>query len=266
MIPYFEWRTVPLGPLTLQVWGFFAAVGVVIGAWFAMHQAKKRGLDVEAFESMAFLVVIASFLGARLFHVLFYEPAFYFAHPLEILSVWNGGLSSFGGFAGAAAAFFLHLRRSKLPLLKTADVLTAALPLGLGCGRIGCFLIHDHPGTLAYGAGKWLAVNYPDGQRYDLGMLLGIFDFLMFGAFLILLRKPRKDGFYFALFMIAYGPVRFLLDFLRVIDVRYFGLTPAQYACLPLFGAGCYLMVRTRTQKGEDGDRKGSAVVLSDTR
>lgn len=246
MIPYFEWKTIPLGPVSIQVWGFCAAVGVVLGVLFAVRQAKRRGLDAEAFESMAFWIVISAFIGARLFHVLFYEPAYYLAHPVEILSIWKGGLSSFGGFAGAAAAFFLCLRKSKLPLLKTADALSIALPLGLGCGRVGCFLIHDHPGTLAYGAGKWLAVNYPDGPRYDLGMLLGLFDFLLFGAFLLLLKKPRKDGYYFALFMTVYGPVRFLLDFLRILDVRYFGLTPAQYGSIAIFGAGVWLMSRIR--------------------
>lgn len=268
MIPYFEWRVIQLGPLTLQVWGLFAAIGVIFGAWFAMNQARKRGLDAAKFERLVFSVIVWAFVGARVFHILFYAPGYYFQNPAEILKVWHGGLSSFGGFIGAALAFFsnfpplgkrghppsLKLRLTSgefLPLLPTADSLASALPLGLGCGRIGCFLIHDHPGTLAYGAGKWLAVNYPDGPRYDLGLFLGIFDFLLFGAFLWLLRKPRKDGFYFALFMTAYGPVRFLLDFLRATDLpgsdtRYFGLTPAQYGSITLFLLGARMLRSAR--------------------
>ncbi len=244
MIPYVEWRTFVLGPLHLQVWGLWAAVGVVAGALFAIRQAQLRALDSGAFESLLFRIVIAAFIGARLFHVLFYEPAYYLVHPFEAIEVWKGGLSSFGGFAGAAAAFFLSVRGLRLPLFKTADALVTALPLALGCGRVGCFLIHDHPGTLAYGAGKWLAVAYPDGPRYDLGMLLGVFDFLLFGVFLLLLRRPRQEGFYFALLMLVYGPIRFLLDFLRVIDVRYVGLTPGQYGSIALCIAGMLLMKR----------------------
>lgn len=255
MIPYFEWKTIALGPVTIYVWGVFAALGVVLGVWFAAREGKKRGLDAVRLEALACWMVLWAFIGARLFHVIFYAPAYYWAHPLESLAVWNGGFSSFGGFFGAAAYFFWQIKKTGLPLLKTADAFAAALPLGLGCGRIGCFLIHDHPGTLAYGAGKWLAVNYQDGPRYDLGLLLGIFDFLMFGAFLILLRKPRRDGFFFALFMLVYGPARFLLDFLRAIDVRYGGLTPAQYGSISIFCAGIWLMTRIHTRRLEDANR-----------
>ncbi len=244
MIPYVEWKTVALGPVTLQVWGFFAALGVVAASAYAMRVAKRKGLDAQKVESLILWTIVWAFVGARLLHVLAYDPFWYAAHPFEILKVWNGGLSSFGGFFGAAAAFFWHMRTSDLPLLKTADTLVQALPLGLACGRVGCFLIHDHPGTLAHGLGKFVAVNYPDAPRYDLGLLLGVFDMLLFGTFFLLLRKPRRDGFLFALFMIVYGPVRFMLDFLRVVDVRYGGLTPGQYASVALFAAGVWLLSR----------------------
>ena len=100
-------------------------------------------------------------------------------------------------FFGAAVMAWWRIRKLGLPFLKTADIAVPATVLGLGCGRIGCFLIHDHPGTLAHGAGKWFAVNYPDGPRYDLGLLLGAFDFLMFGALLYrapLLRRRASRG------------------------------------------------------------------------
>jgi phosphatidylglycerol:prolipoprotein diacylglycerol transferase len=244
VIPYLEWKTFAIGPLTLQVWGLFAAIGVILGALFARGEAKRRGLDADKIETLAIWTVFLAFLGARLFHVIFYEPAFYFSHPLEILSVWKGGLSSFGGFFGAFIAFLWKGRAFGLQFLKTADVLVPAAALGLGCGRVGCFLIHDHPGTLAYGAGKWLAVSYSDGARYDLGLLLGVLDFLLFVAFLALSRKPRRDGFHFAWMLIVYAPVRFGLDFLRTVDSRYAGLTPGQYGSILLFFTGLFVMLR----------------------
>ena len=250
MIPYLEWKTFALGPLTLQVWGLFAAIGVVAGVLWARRGARRKGMDVDAVESLAFWTVVAAFVGARLFHVFLYEPAYYLARPLEILSVWKGGFSSFGGFFGATAAVALRLKAAKLPFLKAADVLVPAATLGLGCGRIGCFLIHDHPGTLAHEGWRWIAVRYPDGPRYDLGLLLGVFDFLLFAAFLSLERKRRGEGWTLAVFLLAYAPVRFGLDFLRTVDVRYAGLTPAQLLCVPLFVLGIRLARRSLARDG----------------
>lgn len=244
MIPYVEWRTIPLGPLTLQVWGLFAAVGVVAAVLWATREAKRKGMDAAKIESLAFWTILAAFAGARVFHVLFYEPGYYVAHPSEILSVWKGGFSSFGGFFGAAAFAAWRIRKLGLGFLKVADVAMPATVLGLGCGRIGCFLIHDHPGTLAHGAWEWAAVRYPEGPRYDLGLLLAVFDFLLFGLFLIMARKPRRDGWTLALFLLAYAPVRFALDFLRTADIRYAGLTPGQYGSVLLFCAGLFVMLR----------------------
>ncbi|MEK7545504.1 MAG: prolipoprotein diacylglyceryl transferase family protein [Patescibacteria group bacterium] len=244
MIPYLEWKTFALGPLTLQVWGLFAAVGVVAGTLFALREARRKGLDVAKTESLAFWTVFLAFVGARVFHAAFYEPAWYVAHPLDIVRIWKGGFSSFGGFFGAFGAFLWKGRALGLPFLKTADVLTPAATLGLGCGRIGCFLIHDHPGTLAHGAGNWLAVNYPDAPRYDLGLLLGVLDFALFGAYLALRRTTRPDGFYLAWLLMAYAPARFGLDFLRTVDIRYAGLTPGQYGSMLLFGVGLFVILR----------------------
>ncbi|HTK60326.1 MAG TPA: prolipoprotein diacylglyceryl transferase [Candidatus Baltobacteraceae bacterium] len=244
MIPYVAWKTIALGPVTLQVWGLFAAIGVVSAAALGSRLAKRKGLDAGKIESLAFWTIVAAFIGARAFHVLFYEPGYYFAHPGEILSVWKGGLSSFGGFFGAAIVAAWRIRRLGLPFWKTADIAVPATVLGLGCGRIGCFLIHDHPGTLAHGAGRWFAVNYPDGPRYDLGLLLGAVDFALFGAMLLLMRKPRPEGSMLVLFLLAYAPIRFGLDFLRAVDVRYAGLTPGQYGSVLLFIIGLFMMRR----------------------
>ncbi len=256
MIPYFEWSVVPLGSLTFRVWGFFAALGVVSASWYALREARRQGLDAARLETTVLWMIAWAFLGARVIHITAYEPSFYLAHPFEALKVWHGGLSSFGGFLGAAISFFWQRRAEEFPLMKTADVLVRALPLGLGCGRIGCFLIHDHPGTLAHGAGKWFAVAYPDGARYDLGLLLGALDFLLFGIFFALARKSRQEGYYFVLFMLVYGPARFALDFLRSADARYFGLTPGQYGSLALFFLGWYLATRIRTGGMHDGESR----------
>jgi len=146
----------------------------------------------------------------------------------------------FGGFVGAAVAFFWYARRYALDWISYADALIWGLPLGCGIGRIGCFLIHDHPGTLT---NFFLGVNYPDGTtRHDLGLYLSLIGFATGGAFLYLNRKPRAPGFWFGMYMLIEAVVRFGLDFLRVADVRYLGLTPTQYLCLPLFFVALWML------------------------
>ena len=120
------------------------------------------------------------------------------------------------------------------------------MPVGLWIGRIGCFLIHDHPGTATDFA---LGVEYPDGVvRHDHGLYLSINGLLMAIVFFILARKERPTGFYIGLFSIWYGVVRFTLDYWRIGDVRYAGLTPAQYFSIALAVFGMWLLYRIKKQ------------------
>ena len=244
MIPYIHSEVYHLFGFQLRTWGTLIAIAYMVGTWMAWRRAKARGLQPDRVLDMAFWIFIAAFIGARLFHVLFYEPQYYWQHPLEAFDLRQPGYAIYGGFIGAAAAFFAYTKRQSLKALEYADVLIWGLPLGCGIGRIGCFLIHDHPGTLTHFV---LGVKYPDGSiRHDLGLYLSLVGFATALLFLWLNRKQRAPGFWFGTYMIIEGVVRFLLDFLRVVDVRYVGLTPAQYLSIPLIGVGVWLLYKTR--------------------
>jgi phosphatidylglycerol:prolipoprotein diacylglycerol transferase len=255
MIPYFELHVIPIGPLNIQVWGLFVSIGIVAGTWVATLAARRRGLDQNAVLDMVTRAVVAGLVGARLVHAFGYEPAAYLADPLKLLRVWEGGLSSAGAIAGAIAGVWAYARRRKLELRPYIEVLAFAAPLTYGCGRVGCFLIHDHPGTLS---SSFLAVQFPAGPRLDHGLLLAVFAFALFGAFVLLCKRApafiRRTG-YTPLLMLCYGGVRFVLDFFRsrdlaISDARYLGLTPAQYGCLLLFAWGAWLLAaRLRTSR-----------------
>jgi phosphatidylglycerol:prolipoprotein diacylglycerol transferase len=174
-----------------------------------------------------------------------YEPGFLLAHPLNALDPRRPGFAIFGGFFGAALAFSFYVRRHALDWMSYADTLIWGLPWGCGIGRIGCFLIHDHPGTLTHFV---LGVKYPDGStRHDLGLYLSLIGFVTGAVFLFLRHRRRAPGFWLAAYMLVEALVRFSLDFLRVADARYFGLTPTQYLTVPLFIAGVWLL-RTRSR------------------
>ena len=175
MLPFIGAQTISLGGLTIQVWGTFVAAGFFLGAWIAARRARSKGLSSDHVWTMAGWMFIAAMVGARAFHVLVYEPGYYLAHPWEALDPRLPGYAMTGGFLGAAAVFFWYVHRYALSWVAYADTLIWGLPWGCGVGRIGCFLIHDHPGTLSNGL---LSVRYPDGQsRHDLGLYLSLVGF-----------------------------------------------------------------------------------------
>lgn len=246
MIPWIESHTFQILGITFQTWGTFVALGFALGTYLAWRRAKSNGLDANRVLDLAFWIFLAAFVGARAFHVLFYDPAHYLAHPLDAMNPWLPGYSMFGGFLGAAAAFSALVRRHKLDWIAYADTAIWGVPWGCGVGRIGCFLIHDHPGTVT---NFILGVRYPDGEtRHDHGLYLSIIGFATGLLFLWLNRKKRHPGFWLGCFMIIEGLSRFVLDFYRIVDATYLGLTPTQYLAVPMAGLGIWFL-RSKKRK-----------------
>ncbi len=241
MIPYFEWTTIEVGPVTLYVWGLFVGLGILFGSAVAGWRARKLGQNDKIIYDLTFILAIAGVIGARLGHILFYDPAPFLANPLSAFAIWDGGMSIMGSFLLCAPVAILYLRKRQVDPHAYLDTTFFGLPFGYFVGRIGCFLIHDHPGTAT---DFILGVRYPDGVvRHDLGLYLSLNGLVLAGIFLFLAKKRLPNGFFIATFMAWYGAVRFFLDFLRIADVRYLGLTPAQYVCAPLCFGGIALLI-----------------------
>ena len=198
-------------------------------------------------------IVFGGFVMAHLVSVFFYFPETLHNLSLKqfvwrLISIWSG-LSSFGGFLGAAIAFVYYTRREKISALSYADSVALGLVVGWIFGRTGCFTAHDHPGRLT---SFFLAVRYPGGSRHDLGFYELLFTIVIAVVLFRYARRPRVPGRVIGLFATMYAPVRFSLDFLRATDYarpdeRYAGLTPAQWACIACLATGVWLL----TRKGE---------------
>lgn len=254
MIPLITWTSFNIGPITFHVWGLFVALGFLLGTLKAMRFAKSRSQDPKIILDLVPWLVLGALVGGRL-GMLFYAPAYYFQNPLEFLEIWQGGLSMFGGLMLCTIISVLYFRKKQVDFWQYADIIAFGLPFGIWLGRIGCFLIHDHPGTLTHFI---LGVKFPDGTvRHDLGLDESLFALVLAIVFLWLSRKPRPVGTFLSVFSMTYALARFFLDFLRIADVRYFGLTPAQYLCVLLFGFGAWklrhiaLMPRANVSKME---------------
>lgn len=263
LIPYFERPAFELfdvpaipflgfegGPLTIHGFGILVACGFVVGTWLAQRKARRDGLDPEALGRLVTWWVVGTFVGGHIGHGLLYEPAEYLADPRKFLYVWQG-LSSFGGFAAVIPLTIWFFYREKKPFWPYADCAIYGFALGWFLGRMGCFAAHDHPGTVTE---FWLGVYGMCPDRpitvacHDLGLYEAIFTLAVFGLYLILDRKPRPAGTFVGVYAALYGPVRFLMDFVRHphVDSRYMGLTPAQYGSILVGLGGVWILYSRR--------------------
>jgi phosphatidylglycerol:prolipoprotein diacylglycerol transferase len=260
VIPYFELPSLKLGPLNLQVFGVFAALGVFAGAKIAMRVAHEDRLDAQAIGDYAVWGVGSGIVVGHLVHLLLY-------HPEELTSFWRlfavwEGLSSFGGLLGAVIAAIVYFRVRGIRISDYSDAFALAIAPGWGIARLGCFAIHDHPGVRT---DFFLAVRFPDGPRHDLGLYDALALFAIAAVVWTLRRRGLLAGRLLAVVALLYGIQRFLTDFLRAtdlayVDARYLGLTPAQYFCFGLWAyAAWQLLGRRRPAAVEPGGARARA-------
>ncbi|MCP5118457.1 MAG: prolipoprotein diacylglyceryl transferase [bacterium] len=209
MLPYFEQPTLAVGPFTIHAYGALVVAAILVGWRLTVWRAGKVGLDRAVASRMCRLMVLAGFAGAWVARTQIYEPG-----------TW-GGISSFGGLVGGLAAGLLLLRRSG-QTLRYLDAVAFVFPVAWMIGRAGCFVAHDHPGIEAT---SFLAVRFPEGPRYDLGLIEMLFMIPIALLFLLLDRRPRPAGLVLGLFLAVYGPFRIALDQLHVTPNpdRWFG-------------------------------------------
>ncbi|MGD8606137.1 MAG: prolipoprotein diacylglyceryl transferase [Myxococcales bacterium] len=235
--------------LSIQPFGVLVATGVLLGAWVAGRFARRNDLDPVATGDLVTYAVVTGFIFGYFLNGFFYERATFLEvlrHPSLFFSTWLG-LSSYGGFFGGIVGCFLWRYRKKMPLLPYANAIAFALPFGWLFGRMGCFVVHDHPGKVTdfpLAVADYHFGSPPYQPRHDLGLYEVIFSILIIALFVWLERRRRRPvGFYCVLLPLLYAPVRFFLDFLRAPpleggDVRYAGLTPAQWSSVLMVGIG----------------------------
>jgi len=235
-----------LGPFKVRWYGLMYVLGFA-AAWFLVRREIGRrrftALAVR-WEDLNGLLLLALLLGGRLGYVCIYNPAWYLAHPGDVIRIWEGGMSFHGALVGVLLAGFFYCRRYGLSFLQTADVYVLPVPIGLGLGRLGNFINGELYGRLSHV--PW-AMVFPDGgplprhpsQLYEaLGEGVVLFWLLSFGR-----RRIRRPGGLLALFLVGYGAIRFCLEFFREPDPQLgfvlFGVgTMGQLLCMVMILAG----------------------------
>lgn len=287
MIPYIYVPDLKLGPVTLHPFGLLVATGVIIGTWLATKRARERSLDLDKLNSFITWMLVSGFVLSHMLDQVFYHWPEVVKRPWSVLEIWTG-LSSFGGFIGGLIGVVLwkyfeaiplvrtpfftlssfRVRPTPMPIMPFCDLILSVFPVAWVFGRSGCSVVHDHQGIKAP-AGALLAVAFGPADpartihlgpielrhgstpHFDLGLLEMMFTVVVAVLFALTWKRKLTTGSYIAAVCIAYAPVRFAMDFLRVRDVdnadpRYGAFTPAQWAAIGMLVFGLVMVARVR--------------------
>lgn len=233
-----------VGPVTLAPFGPLVSLGVLFGIHLMHRWADRVGLVWDdVFAAVGWMLVVG-FVGSHVLDVALYQPQRFF-EPSVLLD-FRSEYSSFGGFVCGGVTAAIAFRRHGVPLLRGLECTLYGFIGGWLFGRLACFSVHDHPGI---GTTSPLGVRIGGVLRHDLGFYELLYTIGLFAVVRLGTRRVRPDGWLVAVAATTYAPVRFALDFLRVRDATYAGLTPAQWACIPLLALGFAFVARVRAAR-----------------
>lgn len=276
--------SVDLGGFTLALRWYAMAyiIGILAGWRLAVLAVRRPHLwrgnaapcDSKGIEDLITAVILGVVIGGRLGFVMFYQPEYYLAHPLEIPMIWQGGMAFHGGLLGVAVAGLWFVRRTGAPVLSVADLLALGTPVGLMLGRIANFINAElwgrptdapwgviFPGVAAQDCPgvDGLCARHPS-QLYEAGLeglvLATLLIWLVFGA-----RWLKTPGAVTGVFLAGYGLARSFVELFRQADAQFItdtnpmgyvvqlggaGLTMGQLLSLPMILLGVALVLRAR--------------------
>jgi phosphatidylglycerol:prolipoprotein diacylglycerol transferase len=270
MHPKIDPVALQLGPIAIHWYGltYLLAFGlfVLLANMRLKHQpfASLRGdaaWSRKDIEDMLFLGVLGTVAGGRLGYCLFYKPGFYLEHPLQILYVWQGGMSFHGGLIGVIVSQIWYARTRGKSFWQVMDFVAPCVPLGLGAGRLGNFINGELWGRAADPSLPWAMVFPQSGsgvprhpsQLYEL-LLEGIALFVVLWWYA---RKEHKEAQVSAVFLVGYGAARFTAEYFREPDAHLgilaLRMSMGQWLCVPMILAGVLLWVWAETRIEDAG-------------
>ncbi|MBL0743930.1 prolipoprotein diacylglyceryl transferase [Chryseolinea sp. Jin1] len=247
--------TIPFLNHPLRWYGILFAVGFFLGQQVMYYIYRKEGRSPGEIDTLTIYSVVATVLGARLGHVLFYDPAYYFSNPLKILATWEGGLASHGGVIGMAIALYLFARKTNVPFLWIVDRIAIAGCLAGAAIRMGNLTNSEMvgiPTTMPWGFIFTLVDDVPrhPAQLYEALYCLALFGLLFWMWFRF--RDTMRNGFIFGWFLIILFSLRFVDEFLKVNQEAFedtMVLNMGQLLSIPLVLTGIVILIVTARQK-----------------
>ena len=249
--PQFNPVALSLGPLQIHWYGLTYLVAFALFMFLALRRIRlphlaPQGWTRRDIEDMLFYGVLGVVLGGRLGYVLFYKPAEFLQHPLDIFAVWKGGMAFHGGLLGVIVAMALFARSRKRPFLQVMDLVAPCVPTGLAAVRMGNFINGELWGRAADASLPW-AMAFPQSGSMMARHPSQLYQFALEGLLLFVClwfygRKPRGTGQVAAAFLFGYGVLRFVAEFFREPDAflgyLQFGMSMGQWLCVPMIVIG----------------------------
>ncbi len=241
---------VSFGPVTVHWYGLMYLIAFVAGWWLGRVRAKRpgSGWTSDEISDLVFYAALGAVLGGRIGYVLFYNFGLFAKEPLMVLRIWQGGMSFHGGLLGVLVAMWLYGRKTGRSFFQVTDFMAPLVPVGLGAGRIGNFIIGElwgRPTELPWG----MVFPYVDSQPRHPSMLYeavleGLVLFVILWGFSSKQRPYRAVS---GMFLLCYGVFRFAVEFVREPDAQIgfmvFGwVTRGQVLSLPMILFGLLLL------------------------
>jgi phosphatidylglycerol:prolipoprotein diacylglycerol transferase len=269
------WTDLHLSPVALDL-GFFQLrwyslaylAGIFLGYWYMLRLLREPGAPMARrhADDLVFYAALGVIFGGRIGYILFYRPGYYLDNPLEMVKLWDGGMSFHGGVIGTSLGIMYLAWKHKLNWLRLHDYVACVVPIGLFTGRLANFVnaeLWGAPTTVPW------AVRFPEvvdglqvlgpprhpSQLYE-AILEGL---VLFGILWWMFWRTRaryEPGRLVGAFLLFYGLFRFGVEFIRVPDEQFAGtwveatgLHMGQWLCVPMILGGLYLMATAKGRR-----------------
>jgi phosphatidylglycerol:prolipoprotein diacylglycerol transferase len=277
------WSDLGLDPVALDL-GFFELrwyslaylAGIFLGYWYLLKLIKQPGSPMARrhADDLVFYAALGIILGGRVGYVLFYNLSYYLEKPLDILKLWDGGMSFHGGLIGVSLAIIWFANRNRVNLLSLGDLVAPVVPIGLGFGRLANFINGELWGretslpwgvnfcsqrareiygqTCQFVADNGSVVGPGDVARHPSQLYeAGLEGIVLFGILWLAVHKAKllaKPGYVSGIFLFGYGLVRASLENVRQPDAGLenlpLGLTMGMILSIPMMLIGAWLIWR----------------------
>jgi phosphatidylglycerol:prolipoprotein diacylglycerol transferase len=244
------------GPVALRWYSLAYLAGILLGWWYMRRLAVRPGspLSIQHADDFVTWATLGVILGGRLGYVLFYNPAHFLSNPLDVVKLWEGGMSFHGGVVGVVVAIAWFARRRRIDWIRLCDYVACVYPIGHFLGRIANFVngeLWGRPtdgswGIIFPGAG---ALPRHPSQLYE-AALEGLVLFAVLAYLFWRTRARYYPGLLVGVFALGMGLARFLIEFFREPDAHLgtiaLGLSMGQLLTVPLVAVGVFMIVSSR--------------------